>query len=67
MSRTYLVKKNKQPKQHMSDFQYYLYSAHKPPMDDYRGSLADLEGEELEDNYDVKRRFRDVAHSIRSR
>lgn len=67
MSHTYLVKKNNQPKQYMSDFHYYLYSVHKPPMDDYRGSLADLRSEELENNYNVKRRFRDIAHSMRSR
>ena len=66
MSFTYLVNKNKQPKQHVSDFHYYLYNAHEPLIDDYRGSSADLKNEELENNYSVKRRFRAIAQSMRN-
>ena len=67
MSHDYSVTTNKQQKHPKVHFQQYLYSSSEP-RDNIPGSLPrELETELLENGDFIKRRFRHIAQSMRSR
>ncbi len=59
--------KNKQQKHPKINFRQYLYNSGEPRFDIFRGSSNELSIDLLEDSYDMKRRFRQIARKMRDR
>jgi hypothetical protein len=67
MSHDYSATTNKQQKHPKVHFQQYLYDPEEP-RDDISGALpSELAAELLENNDFMRRRFRHIAQSLRSR
>ena len=67
MSRTYSTGKNKKQQLSKVYVDQYLYNAGEPPDDMHRYSRAELEAEQLEDSYGMKRQVRRTAQRLRNR